>query len=193
MRFLPRELQRNPDWHWLACRHLADFGAATADWLNDTLGYCPVFEVPMLSDEVLTKPESLGPLIGLNRAGVLVTFGARTPYFAEDRAGVIGYAPEHVVTPIKDIVAAAGLTTRTINRAPGRRPLGCAWACYPGMCACPFQPMPVDEMRRGYRVDGRKMDTGALENAQQVLIFDPERGRNDRLWPVLARIATEVR
>jgi hypothetical protein len=183
---------------WAEARTLADVGELTAQWLEGRIesqpGYCGPSDVD--------DPGRLVPLLaGLNRAG-FVTTGSQEAFDGpgydgahwEQRAAVEGFAAFPVATVLRHAAAEAGMTV--VAHSPAALP---RWRYR--------YHQAVDVTRRGGRPHtgfGANLPrrhirddwTGygichpdavdALCAAWQVTLIDPEWGRRDALWDMLA-------
>lgn len=181
---------------WAACATAADVRAATVRWLTGTLRSQPGYCGPVDVDED-DAPGLTGTLVALNRAGVLTTQSQA----AADGAGfdgahwrqvaaVQGLADDATVAWLAETVAGTGLELAVdcwveVTFRDGRpfTRFGGGWS--------------RSEVRRlrdcwtGYGVC-RRSAVDELVACRWVVVFDPEFGRDDRLWPTL-RAAAEVR
>lgn len=189
----PTEEQLRP---WLACRTLPELGARQADWLTGQLDYTPSYDT-IRPQSVLSVPAAYAALVEVNRAGVIVTMALEHD---DDRAAVSGYATDDAIVGVRELCRDVGLEVRTrIGPASTRKQflLRCTWDHCPGRCECPGNADGPREHElftwRGCHRQISEELAEVLTDAWQVMVFDPEPGRNDRLWPALARVATEVR
>jgi proteic killer suppression protein len=180
---------------WTAAQTLSDLGALNAQWLEGTLATNPQY--PRIEAET---NDLTAVLAATNRAGFVTTVSqqgaARGSEIAqhwgntEQRAAVAGFASNAVRDRLVAAATAAGL--RVVSWRNSEGPIaqdavrvsepdsrqhatrfghffgskGELWPEYAGAPA-------IDEIWGGW----------------QVVIVDPEWGRNDRLWPMLERFA----
>jgi hypothetical protein len=174
---------------WRAADSLAQVGALTARWLTGDLSGQPGYWGPVDVDEQ-DAPGMTGVLIDCNRSSFL-TFGSQAAYNGtgddgahwQQLAAVEGLINADDLTRLRGICAGTGITVdasgegravtfrnrRAFTTFGARRTdLADDWTGY-GICS----PAAVAE----------------LQQACPVVVFDPEPGRDDRLWPTLARFA----
>lgn len=181
---------------WAATESLADVAELTAQWLLGLLpaqpGYHGGVDVDDLDDSVDVPVGMAGLLAGVNRAGLLTTgsqIGYTGPGYGGDwqqNAAVEGLIGGDDYRRLQQLCQQAGAKTAiggpgvTVTIHNGRRwtifgaarhDLGDTWTGY-GMCG----RRAVDE----------------LKTALAVVVYDPEPGRNDRLWGALAEFAGQT-
>lgn len=174
---------------WAGARSLPEVADLTARWLTGELAAQPGYFGKADVDED-RAPGMTSALIACNRAGFLTygsQAGAESPGF--DGAGwrlvaaAEGLIPADRLTRLRPAAADAGLLVdasgagQVVTWRAGRPytvfgsrrdDLADDWTGY-GIC----HPDAIAE----------------LEAAQPVVVYDPDPGRNDRLWPALARFA----
>jgi hypothetical protein len=174
---------------WRAARTLTDLGELTAQWLNGAIAYTPTYCGP----ESETTP-LIPVLAACNRAGFVTTHSqpgeALDEHGGAQRADVSGFASSKTFARLMAAVADADLII-TAARAAADEDLG------------PFINITLDEgdeftwdggamTQRQIEAAYRKDCPDAVEalcRAWQVTLIDPQWGRNDVLWPMLARFA----
>lgn len=187
---------------WAAARTLAGIGALTALWLEGAITSQPAYADPAPGEDPGPDPETRGlvpVLAACNRAGFVTSCSqpgeitGSTGWPWKQRAAVEGFADGAALTRLRAAVAgtsviltaqkprrwrcsyshavpvsaggASGRTRTSFGVCLSRRHLADSWTGY-GVC----------------HRDGVK----ALQTAWQVALIDPEWGRNDLLWPLLA-------
>jgi hypothetical protein len=181
---------------WAAAESLADVAELTAQWLLGQLpaqpGYHGPVDVDDLDDDVDVPLGMAGLLAGVNRAGMLTT-GSQVGYTGpgyrgdwQQNAAVEGLIGGGDFRRLQQLCQQAGVKTAiggpgvTVTVHNGRRwtifgaartDLGDTWTGY-GMCGAGAG--------------------AALKTALAVVVYDPEPGRNDRLWKVLAEFAGQT-
>jgi hypothetical protein len=179
---------------WQAARTLADLGELMALWLEGKLGSRPAYAAGCGPND--ETAELVPVLAAANRAGFLTQVSqpgmAGAGYdgaWREQRAGVMGLATQATTEHIRSVAAGSGITLITWDphadwRVPGVE----------GELATRHDGQPG--IRFGAAGVGCQLFTEchpdavrAMRSAWQVTLIDPEWGRNNRLWPLLARIA----
>jgi hypothetical protein len=182
---------------WEGAANLADVGELTALWLEGRIehqaAYCSAVDVD--EDGV---PGLAALLAACCRAG-LVTHQSQAGFAGvgydgnwwEQRAAVEAFTTDDVLEHLTEMATAAGLSIqagragrRTNNREAVDVTL-CAGQAITGFGVILSRSHLADEWT-GYGI----CQPPAVEEiiqAWQVLVYDPEWGRNDRLWPALAR------
>lgn len=195
---------------WRACRTLADVGVVTADWLEGKLSNQPWYAG--VAGEDLERddcyPAMLAGLLAVNRSGVAVTHDSQPGC-----AGVTGYdglpvdtrayvdvltdEPEPVLAKAKDAglevwAWAPGEHRRPRVGGPGRVTVTRCWREGRELRAdsAGGHAMPASYVRDCWSdVGGAKHPAvRAVTGAWQIQLVDMDWGRNDRLWPLLARL-----
>lgn len=189
----PTDEQLRP---WLACHTLPDLGACMAEWLTGRIDYSPL-PMRVRPEPVLRVAAAYTALVKLCRAGAYVT----TDIDPDDpRAAVAGYVTESASVIVEGLCRAAGLEVRTrVGCTPFTKQVfgRCTWGECVGKCQCPFNANSSRELETiewcGRHRQISEPMAELLENARQMLVFEPEPGRDDRLWRTLERVAQEVR
>ena len=178
---------------WRTAASLADVAALTAQWLTGELRGQPGYCGPVDVDEP-DAPGMTDALIACNRAGML-TCGSQAGFGGTDVDGAHWQQLAAVDALIRGTdlpllhaaVEGTGITVDASGDGQAvtfrqhractwfgrrRRDLADDWTGY-GLCL----PDAITE----------------LKQACPVVLYDPEPGRNDRLWPALARAAEQMR
>ena len=195
---------------WAQARTLADVGELTALWLEGEIVHQPGYGDPRPGEEIGPDPETrdLVPVLAAcNRAGfatngsqpgeVIAGDGDGWPY--EQRSAVEGFCDAVTLGRLRDAVAWSGLLVVEHDPAalPRRR--------YSAERAVPVSRAAGQEVTGfGVQLSRRDLCHGhvgygechrdaveAICGAWQVTIIDPEWGRNDVLWPALAKFARQ--
>lgn len=186
---------------WASARTLADLGELTARWIEGTIASQPGYCGP--SD--IEDPAMVPVLARLNRAGFMTTAsqqgfaetGAGETYQAQ-RAAVEGFAGPEMTSAL--ILAADDVGLTAVVRDPASLPRW-RYRCDRAVTVTivngrSFTRFGVQLPRRhirdgwiGYGICHRDA-VKALCTAWQVTVIDPEWGRPDLLWPVLAGALT---
>lgn len=180
---------------WSRCASLDDLGHAMAMWLRGEIQSQPGYCGPVDVDED-DAPGMTAAMIALCEAGI-VTHGFQAGYVGSGYDGAHWQQLAAVEAFCDDVAAQAlcaaaqraglyfiteshrGASVTWRDRRPvtrfgstrPRRELADSWTGY-GIC----RPAAVE----------------AVANAWQVAIIDPRASRNDRLWPMLAKVAAEL-
>lgn len=176
---------------WRQAANLADVGQLTARWLSGELGAQPNYLAPVDIDD---EPGMTEALIDLNRAGV-VTTGSQAAYDGpgydgahwSQRAAVQALAAEQTVTDLRQHLAdhdGLVVADREGGFFAGFRPVAPV-TCREASVVTDFgvrHPLG-DHMRACPQA------ADELADAEQVVVYDAEWGRNDRLWPALQDFA----
>ncbi|MYV42902.1 hypothetical protein GT030_29565 [Streptomyces sp. SID1328] len=175
---------------WVAARTLPELGDLMALWLEGELPFSPGYGGG--PDEETT--ELIPALVAANRAGFLTDQsqpGYDGPGFDrmrwQQRAAVSGLVgDEELLNRLRRAAESAGLLVLISH--PRLLPHGKGAIC----TTRGFRPhtafgeyMPPRLLRHIWRGISRAAMSDVL-NAWQVCLIDPEIGRNDRLWPLLA-------
>jgi hypothetical protein len=192
------------DWEpWENAWTLADLGEVTARWLEGRVDAHPGYG----GDPDDETTELVPVLAAINRAGFVTDSsqpgetGADGPYGAWwQRAAVDGFCDAEAFFALADLAHAAGLEVRVRAMPPRRRirlpfwqlrrepGIPVSWSAGCGVMTDFGTPMLWEDICTSFWV----CSDGALERlaeAWQVTLVDPCWGRNDRLWPVLARFS----
>jgi hypothetical protein len=196
-----RYIDRREQALWESAASLSDVGEYTAQWLEGRIehqpGYCASVDVD--EDEV---PGLAALLAACCRSGYVTTNSQAAANcrgfdgaWWEQRAAVEGFAGDATLDRLTAMANAARLAIQagrvvqrtshrhavTVTKREGRPVTGFGVLVsrsdladdHVGYGIC--SPSAIDD----------------LINAWQVLVYDPEWGRNDRLWPALARFVHE--
>jgi hypothetical protein len=177
---------------WQAARTLADLGELTALWADGDIRWTPVHPEP---DEE-TRP-LLGLLATVNRAGFVTEVSQpgepRDEQGSAQRAAIAGFASGATFTCLMAAAADADLII-TAARATSERWGPCVAITLD--CGEEFTWFGGAQSRSDLEYAyGRWCHSSAVEalcRAWQITLIDPEWGRNDALWPALARFAEAV-
>jgi hypothetical protein len=179
---------------WRQAQTLADVGELTARWLEGELGSQPGYSSPVDVDEN-DVPGLTADLAALNRAGI-VTTGSQAGY---DGPGYDGahWQQRAAVSVLADEATAANLREQFADRdgvvVQDRTSVNLPWR--PDRLTVTTRdgyPM-TDFGTREPTADRAAASPGAadaIRNAEQLVIYDEEWGRNDRLWPALREAGT---
>lgn len=179
---------------WGAARTLAGLGELTALWLEGGIasqpGYAPNCG-PAEETHALVQV-----LAAANRAGFVTDASQPGDCWQnwDQRAAVEGFAAPGAAGRLREAAGASGLLVRVQAASRWRNGYGQAVA----VTRCSGR----DVTRFGVQLSRRQIRDGhlgygvchpdavrALRAAFRVTLIDPEWGRNDLLWPVLARFA----
>jgi len=186
---------------WSAATTLADFGSATADWLEGKIGHMPTVSYYRSVNE---ETQGLLPYINpLNRCGEFATtfsqpaaskgndpFGA---IFAEQRAAIDGFATDRSATLLGNLAYDRGLSV-ILHRPPvldthHRVVISREDESDITYLGCMTTPREIHKRMRGIpelNLAGLKPELiEILAHCAQIAIYDEEYGNNDRLWPML--------
>lgn len=192
-----RDMSGNDRAEWGSARTLGDLGELTARWLEGGIGLQPGYCGP--SD--IEDPALVPVLARLNRAG-FVTTGSQPAFDGpgyegahwQQRAAVEGFAAAGVALPLCVAAREAGLTV--IVHDPAGLP---RWRYGYGKSVTVTRRAGEHHTGFGVQLPRRHIRDAhigygichpgavdALCGAWQVTVIDPEWGRNDRLWDVVA-------
>ena len=181
---------------WASARTLTDLGELTARWIEGRIasqpGYCGPSDI---------EDPALVPLLArLNRAGFVTTgsqIGESGPVW-DQRAAVEGFAGEWLAVRLVCAARAVGLLA--VGHSPADLP---RWRYRYGRSVTVTRASGRDYTGFGVQLPRRHIrdswvgygmcDRAAVHSlctAWQVTIIDPEWGRHDLLWPVLAGAVT---
>lgn len=196
---------------WAAAESREDVGALIAAWLIGDSRYLPGQCAP--GPYEVTPPGVMSTLAALNRRGLLTTVSqpAAEPGTGDDGAiWTQRAAVEFIVTPataqlIRDVVADTGVLTHLSPIIKHLPPLGDRDRINysNGIAVSTRNAVPVtvfggqwyaDELcasvfdRCAHRVANR-----IVEESVCLTVYDPEFGRDDRVWPALAKcVAADI-
>jgi hypothetical protein len=181
---------------WAQAGSLADVGELTAQWLEGRIASQPGYCGPVDTDE-LDAPGMTGILIRLNRVGVVTnssqaglirTYKGRGPWV--QHAAVAGFAHADAADQLRTLIAAVpGLVFTACERRRG--PVAPVSFDGDHVFTDFGAPLPAADIAGtwvGYGVC-QPAAVAQLVAATQFAIYDAEPGRNDVLWPALARAA----
>ena len=181
---------------WSNTRTLDDVGERTAQWLEGEVASQPGYLGPVDTDEDLA-PGMTATLAALNRSGMVTDSsqaGFDGPGFDgarwQQRAAVSGFATTEAVERIDNAIAPVDGLHLSHRR-------GSTWSLRSQL------PVTWRDGRTYTDFGGRLSNTAIadqydecgpdavreLQAAEQVVVWDEEPGRNDRLWPALQRAA----
>lgn len=176
---------------WAYARTLRDVGELTALWLESELASQPGYMANCGPDP--ETRELIPVLAALNRAGWVtdVSQPGEEPQIGYDgetwaqRAGVSGFVERGLADQVEAAARAAGLLVVRHNR-PGRRRDGVTVTTRAGR---PYTGFGARWSRRA--LNDRYAECGGpalvqIQAAVQLTVVDPQWGRNDVLWPLLA-------
>jgi len=168
---------------WNAVTTLAEQGEVTAQWLEGTVTTQPEYRAPCDVDEQ-DVPGMAATLAAANRAG-FVTTQSQAGYDGDgydgahwsQHAAVVGFADNEATHWLRDSLTDTGVVVADRqNRHLWQEPV-----------------LPVT-FRDGVPVTDfgvREPTDTVTADARQLVIYDPESGRNDRLWPALQAAADQ--
>lgn len=175
---------------WAAANSLADVAELTAQWLTGQLPAQPGYDGPVDVDED-ELPGLAGLLAAVCRAGLLTT-GSQAGYdgpgtggYWRQHAAVEGLIGDHDYRRLQRICQQVGL--RVTIGGPGVTVTfhnGHAWTTFGAA------RRDLADDRTGYGICGAAA-VHELRIALPIVAYDPEPGRNDRLWPALAGFARQ--
>jgi hypothetical protein len=181
---------------WTTALTLADFGDATAQWLEGSIGHMPTssfYSQP--NDESMELLPYLNPL---NRSGRLVSTFSQPGCTAdvrpfgsimeEQRAAVSGFMDKRDVSLLEGLVKEDGEIAMVSNPPKSPSKMSDIVISRENGEDITFTGNVVgsSEIAEEYRGLQPAL-IRVLQRSFQVDLYDPEWGRNDRLWPVLAR------
>jgi hypothetical protein len=166
---------------WASAKGLADLGCLTAAWLEGRLRQTPTHGGPPFAE---TRPY-LDVLTACNRAG-FVTDGSQagaSDGWGECRADVSGLTSDEGLVRLRAAVAQTPLIllTRRGRRRACEPPAG--WPAIKGAVWASRRDISF------FYGEHCPAATAEVRAAWHVTICDPAYGRNDILWPALARFA----
>lgn len=192
---------------WFRASILSDLGRLTADWLQGRNLYLPAYAATCPDPETR---ELIPALAAANRAGY-VTNSSQPGHDPEtgfdgwqwqQLAAVSGFCDEHTAATLLAMTEhTTGLVAYTWPPGSKRRSdlhdvpatirqdpaSGDIW-----VNTVFGPPLSRREVRSIYRGDLPRPAIKALQGAWQVTLFDPDYGRNDRLWPLLEQWAASA-
>lgn len=169
---------------WAPCRTIGDLADASADYLEGKVGSQPAYQPSTgVDDETLPIVPALA---AANRAGFYTTSSQPGTYDGfEQNAYVCGFAADYDTVSLLDGLAAeAGLHFR-VRRAQSPWDLTNRGRLHWGVESAGNIESFYGEVCSDAAVD-------ALLVAYQVVIEDPEAGRDDRVWPLLTQFANST-
>lgn len=192
---------------WWQAATLRELGLLTADWLEGRNLYLPAYGATCPDPETR---ELIPTLAAANRAGY-VTYCSQPghdPHTGFDGwqwqqlAAVCGFCDEHTAASLYAAVTRdTGIVAYTWPPGEKRRSdlfdvpatirqhpaTGDVW-----VNTVFGPPLSRRDLRGIYRGDLPRPAIKTLQRSWQVTLFDPEYGRNDRLWPLLDQWAARV-
>jgi hypothetical protein len=187
---------------WEAASTMADVGELTALWLEGRIQHQPGYCAPVDVDED-DVPGLANLLAACCRAGYVTTTSQAafdgTGYDGahwQQRAAVEGFADPETINLLYRALRGTGIevhAARCTDRGPWPpwRPV-LPVTVREGDTVTDFGgPRRASDIADGWTGYGicQKSAVAELIEAWQVLVYDPEWGRNDRLWPALAQFA----
>lgn len=189
---------------WRNASTLRQFGEATALWLEGNIGHMPTtFFYTHPNEETMPLLPYLNPL---NRSGLLVSKFSQPARrstdkvygenFGEQRATVGGFIDGSYVEPLLEATKSSQL--EVLCSPPGTKDrLSFIAVSRSNLEDVTYigNVMSSENIEGSYggskRVPGLHSEmVRVLQGSHQVDIYDPEWGRNDRLWPMLQRFFT---
>jgi hypothetical protein len=161
--------------HWAQCETVADLGRVCADYLEGKIRSQPAYQPGAGVDD---ETAALVPVLAAaNRAGFCTTGSQPGTYdgYAQN-AYVTGYVADYAL--LDELATAAGLNCRVRRSLPPRD------LTNRGRIRWGIQSAGNIESFYGEVCSDAAVT--ALLNAYQVVIEDPEAGRDDRVWQLLA-------
>lgn len=165
---------------WQEARTVRELGQLGALYLEGQVGSQPAYQ-PNCGIDPETRP-LVPTLARANRAGFFTNKSqpGRDDGYPDDKAWVLGFADEHAAWALIDLLGGSGLSYR-FQRASERRPV----IVHGKVGSRLFTERDI----RNYFDDCHPVAVEALVNAVQVVIEDPDPGRDDRVWPLLEEYA----
>lgn len=157
---------------WANARTLAEVAELVARWLAGEIAFQPGYSGPVDVDEDLA-PGMTAALIAVNRAGFLTDQSQGA--ISAEVAAAKGYLERHAY--VAGVATQAAWPLVIATRAKGLRLAAAYWS-----------ESHIRHWWTGYGVCHRDAVREILA-AKRVRIYDPELGRNDRLWPALLAAA----
>lgn len=181
---------------WAQAATMDDVGEVTAQWLEGQVAAQPGYGGPVDTDEDLA-PGMTRTLAALNRAGV-VTDSSQAGFDGigfdgarwQQRAAVRGFADTAAVERLDNAIA----EVEGVHLAHRR---SSSWSWRPEVPVTFRDGQTKTDF--GARTSGRQINAqyqacpktarDELRAAEQIVAWDEQPGRNDRLWPALRRAA----
>lgn len=157
---------------WESCRTPADLGEMVIAWLGGEVAQTPGHCGPPCRETIPLIPV----LTAVNRAGFVTDNSQRAG--RSWTTWVLGFADDTTMAALESATQGSGLVfnaCREPEHQCGEQPWG--WPHCPSSEA------------KGFWAEACPAVTGWLQDSWWVYIEDPEPGRNDRLWPLLADAA----
>jgi hypothetical protein len=173
----PERMPEQDRERWAPCRNIAELAAVSAAYLEGKVGSQPAYQPGAgVDDETLPIVPALA---AANRAGFYTTSSQPGMYDGfEQNAYVCGFAADYdTVSLLDNLAAEAGLHFR-VRRAHSPWDLTNRGRLHWGV----ESPGNIESFYGEVCSDAA---VEALLNAYQVVIEDPEAGRDDRVWPLL--------
>lgn len=188
---LGRGMSRADRQQWAAAESLADVGGLVARWLEGKVASQPGYQARCGPDP--ETADLIPTLAALNRSGLVTSCsqpGLAGPGYDgawwEQRAAVVGFCDARTLDAL---ILAAGETELAVRECEVRhRRLVVPVTTREGYAITDFGGLvsarDIRDGWTGYDICGRGA-VDALVAAHQVVVYDPEWGRDDVLWPVL--------
>lgn len=196
---LTNRMSRADQQIWQSAATLSDLGELTALWLEGRIASQPDYS-PGYGPDPETE-ELIPVLAAANRCGFVTTSsqpGEDGPGYDgahwRQRAAVEGFADDPTLQRLWAWMATVAPDVKVMWSKPRRRKFDYS-ACVTvsereGRHVTGFGTvLSASQIEFAYGDDCSPAAVTALQDAWQVTIVDPEWGRNDRLWPALARFA----
>ena len=165
---------------WSACTTVGEFGLAGSLYLRGLIGSQPAYQPSTSVDEETSAV--IDVLSAANQAGFF-TDGSQPAVFEDyplENAWVTGFADAATMADLNDMLIGSGLHFR-IRRTCSRRD-------FHSNARIGWGIMSASDVKSLFDVCS-PAGVEALVDAYQIVILDPEPGRDDRLWPLLEQFA----
>lgn len=168
---------------WMQAKSVRGLGRTCALYLEGHIPSQPAYQPNWGIDE---ETQPLVPVLArANRAGFYThnSQPARHPAYHEQNAWVDGFADRHTADRLYFLLCGSGLSYR-FYRTRDR----CTLVERGKVGSRPYKERDIRDFFQDCHPDAIE----ALVDAVQIVIEDPVPGRDDRLWPLLDRFATEA-
>jgi hypothetical protein len=177
LHFSATDMSRRDRERWASCRRWADLAEGVVAWLHGEIVQTPGHCGPPCEETIPLIPV----LTAVNRAG-FITDNSQAGDDPEKDAWVCGFVPHRLMRQLR--AAIEGTPVILEQYCQGREHHGCRT---PKWLFCPL-PDNAD-----FWAERCPWLADQIRTAWFVTVADPEPGRDDRLWPVLAGFAGLVR
>lgn len=178
---------------WRKPTTISELGELMAQWLEGGITYQPGYGASTPDPETADLVEVLA---AVNRAGVFTTFSQPGMPLADgsaQRASLDGFCTEQVADRLR--IATRDTDLAALIFPPGSQSDGQVVVTINGGQEITWlgRTLDVDNLYHVYGDDLSEAGAEALCNAWQLHIIDPVWGRNDLLWSLLRRFASQGR